>query len=760
MRIECVFSRPGWARESEPDWGDMYAFYRAASKDDLPVGATDLQFSAKGPLLPHCKYGKITLHGAWDSKSRSSGPVFLVDGYDEYIPDNSTACAAFLSTLPGCSEDNAVKIANMAGPTPMSNLDIHFEEVIHKAVSNNAIAERIITSYKVIKSRDIVFYLSNLTSYEDMKTGKTHKLRPPDFQLCAKVAVSAETLYALQRDPFSLVLDSALPFKHGIAIADTFHISRQSKSAVKAAVLDAIKQFEGSSQNADATSVTGNTCCLIEDLLSKAGSLCGYPADAPELVVAVQELLEEGYCVCAENKYIYRKVMADAEYTIAREVFRLLTNSKPVQREYKWDIYSLENERRMRLAPEQRRSVKKALANTITLLIGGPGTGKTTIEQFIIEVFKKYNDSNVVLLAPTGKAACRMSESCGYPASTVHKALNIIPDSGSFHSDVKFDAGLILVDECSMLDTEICAALLKAVQDGTQIVFVGDTNQLPSVGPGNVLYELIHSEVVPIAELNVVYRQAAGSLIAQNCARIKIGETDLSFGDPCQFIEVPSPPLSNMTLKEKMEVQHEAQKIIMDLYKKEIAAGRSSEDICILSPFRRSTPCGVNALNELIQKTYIPVGTPKVSNSRKTFFLGDKVMYMRNSGEVFNGDTGYVTEVLGNKFVVDFKDGRVITFTRADIKDFELAYAITTHKSQGAEFPVCIIPVLPGHDSMLKRNLLYTAVSRAKSVVYFVGTPDAIKLSILTEEVTRRTSRLKTILRRTGLPVIEYRVAA
>lgn len=737
----------------------MFAFYRASSLDDLPPGTSGLEFSAKGPILPHCKHGRVTLYGEWEAKPRSSGPLFIVEGYDEYIPDNSTACAAYLSTLPGCSEENAVKIANIAAPSPMSNLDIHYEEVIRKAISNKSIAEKIITSYKVVKNRDIVFFLSTLSSYVDVKSGKSQKLRPLEFAVCAKVAATADSLYAVQHDPFTFVLESALPFKHGVAIADTFGISRQCQNAVKAAVLDALKQYEGSSQSEDATTVTGNTCCLISDLLAKAGSLCGYPADASELLCAIQELLEDGYCACAENKYIYRKAMADAEYTIAREVFRLLTNRKPIQREYKWDIYSLENERKMRLAPEQRRSVKKALANTITLLIGGPGTGKTTIEQFIIEVFKKYHDSNVVLLAPTGKAACRMAESCGYPASTVHKALNIIPDSGSYHSDVKFDAGLILVDECSMLDSEICAALLKAVQDGTQIVFVGDTNQLPSVGPGNVLYELIHSEVVPIAELNVVYRQAAGSLIAQNCARIKIGETDLAFGEPCQFIDVPSPPLSNMNSKEKMEVQREAQKIIMDIYKKEIEAGRTSEDICILSPFRRSTPCGVNSLNELIQKTFIASGTPKVSNSRKTFYLGDNLMYMRNAGEVFNGDTGYVVDIANNKFTVDFKDGRIITFSRADIKDFELAYAITTHKSQGAEFPVCIIPVLPGHDSMLKRNLLYTAVSRAKSVVYFVGTPDAMKLSILTEEVTKRTSRLKTILRQTGLPVIEHRVA-
>lgn len=757
MRIECVFVRGGWPRDSTPEWGDMFAYYRASSKEFMPGETSDLLFPAKGPMLPHCRFGKIALYGDWDTKSRSTGPVFVVDGYDEDIPDNQTACAAFLATLPGCSEENSVKIANMAGPAPMSNLDIHFEDIIRKAVSIKSIAERIISSYKVVKNRDVAFYLSRLSSYEDAKTGKTTKLRPLDFSSCAKVAAAAESLYAVQHDPFPFVLDSALPFKYGIAIADLFHVSRQSAKAVKAAVLDALKQFEGISQSEDATAVTGNTCCLIEDLLSKAGSLIGYPSDAPELIRATQELLDEGYCVCAENKYIYRRAMADAEYTIAREVYRLLSNPQPVQRDYKLDIYSLENERKMRLAPEQRRSVKKVLANTITLLIGGPGTGKTTIEQFIIEVFKKYNDSGVVLLAPTGKAACRMAEACGHPASTVHKALNITPDSGSYQSDVKFEAGLILVDECSMLDAEICAALLKAVRDGTQIVFVGDTNQLPSVGPGNVLYELIHSEVVPIAELNVVYRQAAGSLIAQNCARIKIGETDLSFGEPCQFIEIPSPPLASMTHKEKMAVQLGAQKVIIELYKKEIAAGRTSEDICILSPFRRSTPCGVNALNDFIQRTYIAPGTSKVSNSKKTFYIGDKLMYMRNAGEVFNGDTGYVVDILKGKFTVDFKDGRVITFNRGDIKDFELAYAITTHKSQGAEFPICIIPVLPGHDSMLKRNLLYTAVSRAKAVVYFVGTSDALKLSILSEEVTRRTSRLKIILRRTGLPVIERR---
>lgn len=746
MKLICTFVRGGWGKDSDPEWGDMFAFYRALSSEDMPAGSEGVEFSAKGVLLPCCKFGTIELEGEWETKTRKYGPVFHVTGFHQSIPDSTSACADYLSYIPGCGMKTAIKIANALGDCPMSKLDIEGPDVIRKIINSKRLAEQVIQNLRVLQNRETVFYLSGLKSYTDAY-GKCRTLSPMDFVSCAKVAAMSDSLREVQCDPFRFTLDSALPYSYSEGIA-ALHKVPMSSMAVKAALVESLKQSEGCSQTPMNLDVTGNTYCDVGDLLSLGGSLCGYPADDPELISALQELLEDEYCVCAEGRYIYRKATADAEYQIANEVLRLLSNPPPPQREYRDDIYCMENKRKMRLAPEQRRAIKTCLAHNFSLLIGGPGTGKTTIEEFIISVFQKYNQSSILLLAPTGKAARRMSDSCGLPACTAHKALNVNPDSDLLSSDVKFDAGLILVDEASMLDTQICAALLKAIQDGTQVVMIGDTNQLPSVGAGNVLFELISSGVVPIARLVEVYRQAEGSCIARNCARIKEGILGLDYAENFIMKELPGSPLAQMSQAEKQAMQKQAQQVILDIYKSELDKGRASEDICILSPFRRSTLCGVNSLNQIIQKTCTAPGTPMVTNGRKVFYLGDRLMYMRNSEEVSNGDTGYVVEVNGGKFVVDFHDGRVITFGRADIRDFELAYAITIHKSQGAEFPVCIIPVLPGHESMLKRNLLYTAISRAKTLVYLVGTTEVLNCAVACEEVTKRRSRLGLLLSR------------
>ena len=457
-----------------------------------------------------------------------------------------------------------------------------------------------------------------------------------------------------------------------------------------------------------------------------------------------------------EGEAVYVTELYRAESAVAAGLLRLRAavagaDGRPVvsidvDRALSW----YEGEAGIQLASQQADAVRKALQENLLVVTGGPGVGKTTIIRGIVSILARKGLS-VSLAAPTGRAAKRLSEATGRPALTLHRLLEWRPAEGGFgrKADRPLETDLLVVDEASMLDVRLAADLLAALATGTRLVLVGDIDQLPSVGPGTVLRDVIESGVVPTVRLTEIFRQASESLIVVNAHRIHDGELPelgLAPGDPGAdkrdffFLEEDDP--------------NKAAAVIRDLVVTRLPRryGLSTHDIQILSPMHRGE-LGAGNLNQLMQQA-LTEGAAGVVRGGRAFRVGDKVMQVRNDyeREVFNGDMGRVgaveaaTDGGGDTLVVLFDD-REVRYTAEDLDELQLAYAATVHKSQGSEYPAVVIPVHTQHFVMLQRNLLYTAVTRARRLVVLVGTRKALSLAVRNADVTMRGSRLDVRLR-------------
>lgn len=385
--------------------------------------------------------------------------------------------------------------------------------------------------------------------------------------------------------------------------------------------------------------------------------------------------------------------------------------------------------------PEQRTAITTALQSPISVITGGPGTGKTSIQKAILDIYRRQNPGGrIVCCAPTGRAARRMEQSTGHPASTVHKALGLIAgDDGQYGEPESFDADLVLIDEVSMLDIYLAKHVLRSVPKGCQLVLIGDADQLPSVGPGAVLSEIIKSDVIPVVRLDRVHRQNAGSRIATNAKLIRHGNLSLEYGTDFQFLDSSS-------------IAESAEKI-EKLYLQEIAK-YGVDNVALLSPYRQKTETGVAALNERIRKDVNPQDPTKgeITLGKKTFRTGDKVMQIKNHEDVNNGDIGYITDIsgIGNDAVVciDFGDGRNVEYDASELNMLDLGYASTIHKSQGSEYQSVIINLQCAHSIMLVRPLIYTAITRAKKQVIIVGERRALCIAIKKQDTEKRGTQL------------------
>ena len=425
-----------------------------------------------------------------------------------------------------------------------------------------------------------------------------------------------------------------------------------------------------------------------------------------------------------------------AEVGVARNLLRL-ANCTPQQDQLRdmahtdfvtmFDYLATKDPARLSLADRQQEGVVMAIARPVGVLTGGPGTGKTTSMKALMRALA-LKKKRIVLAAPTGRAAKRLSEATGLEAKTLHRLLGLKP-GGKSQYDYKegnpIPADIVIVDETSMLDTLLVYSLLKGIATGTHLLLVGDADQLPSVGAGNVLSDIINSGVVPVVRLDHIFRQGAGSAIVTNAHRINGGQMPLTGPQIKDFFFFPQddPELAG--------------DLVVDLVAHRIPAkfGFKSQDVQVLAPMHRGRS-GVGYLNEKLQEVLNPSAESKAQKlyGSKIFRVGDKVMQLRNNYDkgVYNGDGGSIVDIsLENGIVkVKLEDEREVEYEFGELDELTLAYAVSIHKSQGSEYPVVVVPVAMGHFMLLERKLIYTAVTRARKLVVMVGSKKALAIAV------------------------------
>ncbi len=482
----------------------------------------------------------------------------------------------------------------------------------------------------------------------------------------------------------------------------------------------------------------GGHCWTYEnELLMKGNELTGIPveilATALEAEIAENRVVVEGETV---PRRIYPRSLFFSERRTAGRV-RAILNTPRAFRAFDAEkaIAWWESRAGFTLAVRQHQALERSLANKFSIITGGPGVGKTTIIRALVEIYGKMK-LRVVLAAPTGRAAKRMTESVGSPAQTIHRLLkwNPVTNHFTFDAENRLEGDVFIFDETSMIDIALAADLLSALPDAAVVVWVGDTDQLPSVGAGSVLGDLIKSGAIPSTRLDHIFRQDTSGLIVTNAHHVNAGEPlEVRSGDTdFYFMRVEDPELCIRRAIDFMTTRI-PRKFGLD----------PLQDVQILTPMRRNA-LGTENLNVEIQKALNPTG-PALIRGGTTFRVGDRVMQLRNNydKDVYNGDVGFVKGVDADarSLVVTF-DGRPVKYDAGDLDELVLAYAMTIHKSQGSEYPAVIVIIHTQHYVMLQRNLLYTAITRGRKLVLLMGVPYAVDQAIKTNTVRERRTGL------------------
>ena len=473
---------------------------------------------------------------------------------------------------------------------------------------------------------------------------------------------------------------------------------------------------------------------IVTKLIGRKGLIEASGVEIADVAAANQRLIDDSRCV-RDGDAVYAKDLYIAECTVAEAIKRLLSQDAQHMPDFGDLLYDAEREAKIEYETNQRLAITVALSSGISVITGGPGTGKTTVLNAICKIYaQSFPDNELYLCAPTGRAAKRMSETTGREARTIHRLLRYNPAYGGFEfgSDNPLNGpGLIIVDEASMIDIELMADLLMAT-DEHQVILVGDIDQLPSVGPGSVLRDCINSGIVPTVRLEYNYRQAGGSKISEYANLVCQGIIPqlVSVGD---FEYAP------------VEDADQAVEVIKGLVMAARADGLGLMDFQVLAPMHRGS-AGVKNLNDVIREMV----NPKQEGKQELgwYRLGDKVMVIKNNYQlgVFNGDLGIVTAIDKGKLFVNFGDFTQ-EFATEHLELLTLAYASTIHKSQGSEFPLVIMPIVNQHYIMLQRNLIYTGMTRAKKRLVLVGDERAVKRAVHNNRIEQRWSMLAERIR-------------
>lgn len=689
----------------------MIVVYRPCETIKDSSGNKVTQVKAVGYCLPTADKMRYELHGHW-SRNPKYGIQFEVENYDEVIEPTKDGIIAYLSSgqIKGIGPKMAERIYDMFGLQTLNVLDKEPEKLLAISGISSTKLQKICDSYLASRgARDVVAFLTphGITPNRAVKLYKEYGER---------------TMQIVRDHPYQLCEIAGIGFKTADRIAMNMGFSPLSTERVDEGILYTLTDAEGK----------GHLCMEKHSFIQACLKILDTPQLTEDMVANRAARLIYGGKLVSYQGNVYRSKTAYAESNLAKLLARQLQSiQKYNYNDLEAQLDAEEQTMKLKLAPEQREAVKMALTNGLSVITGGPGTGKSLILRAILDIYRTNNPhKEICCCAPTGRAARRMEQSSGCDASTIHKALGLLAgDDGEYGEPHELDADLILVDEVSMLDIYLAGYLLGAVKSNAQVVLIGDSDQLPSVGPGAVLSEMIVSGRIPIVRLDKVFRQNEGSRIAVNAKLIRHGNLDLEYGSDFVFVE-------------SINIVDSATKIV-ELYLQEIAK-YGVDNVAMLSPYRQKTETGVNALNEVLRDKVNPPDASKeeVTCGKRKFRSGDKVMQIKNYEDVNNGDIGYIKRIFrygdDTTVCVDFGDGRTKEYDSSQLDMLDLGYASTIHKSQGSEYKSVILNLQCAHHIMLTRPLVYTAITRGKEKVNIVGERRALCISIKRTDTEKR----------------------
>lgn len=695
--------------------------------------------------IPFIKEGQnVKLTGYW-TVHKQFGNQFNIQEYEELLPNSLDGIEKYLSAgiIHGIGPVTAKKIIEKFGEETLDIMENHIEKLMEIEGIGEKKFQIIYESYieqQGLKEVILYFHKHGVTNNQCVKIYK--KFGPNARQI-------------VSHNPYILCEEiSGIGFKTADRIAMSIGIENNSDFRIQSGIKYVMNQFCAS----------GNTFMPKKNIIE----------ECEKNLVISKDLIEKNiYNMSAEQKIVVEKINEVevgfllpyyyCELGVTSKIITLgLQEIQTINSDVDFEVNVFEKEQKIQFAPSQREAILGAFNNGIEIITGGPGTGKTTIIKCIIDIYEN-NGMKVILGAPTGRAAKRMTESTGREAKTIHRLLEMGVSDGDESVFEKgesspLDADVIIIDEASMIDIMLMQNLLKAIRLGTRLIIVGDVDQLPSVGPGNVLKDLIECEYIKVIRLKDIFRQAAESLIVTNAHRINEGQMPILNQKDKDFFFINQENIERVV------------DTIIDLINRRLPTFNKSwdklRDMQVLTPMRKGV-LGVTNLNLRLQEIFNPPSKDKKEKSLRdiVFREGDKVMQTKNNyslkwirvggvGEnegvgVFNGDLGFIQSVDEEQksLTIIFDDERKVIYDFNYLDELDLAYATTIHKSQGSEFKVVIIPSFMGSPFLMNRNLLYTGITRAKQLVVVVGLQKALMYMINNTDSMERYSALKYRIR-------------
>jgi exodeoxyribonuclease V alpha subunit len=700
----------------------------------LTVSGSSEPVTIVGDLIAPTPGEMLKLRGAWLTHPKF-GKQFKVYTHQTIIPATVSGVRKYLGSglIEGIGPVMASRIVKKFGEKTLEIIDQNIDE-LHKVdgIGRKRI-EMIQRAWKEQKEiRDVMIFLQ---SHGVSPTYATKIFRKYGWE---SISIVSKNPYRLATEIFGI------GFRTADKIAQKIGFGKDAPPRAEAGILYVLNEL----------SEEGHVYYPYEQLIARCGEILEVGRDI--IIQAIGAIAFEGRIVIEDlnqdlevfqpnHKAVYLKRFHVSETGAAHHLTRLIVSSKSIRKiDEDKAVQWVQGKIRLALAPKQIEAVKTASQEKVMVITGGPGTGKTTIINALIRIYRELG-AKILLAAPTGRASKRMTEATGYPARTIHRMLEFSPQKVEFQRDQDrpLEVDVLILDETSMIDTTLMYHVLKALPSEATLIIVGDVNQLPSVGAGNVLKDVITSGRVPVVELKDIFRQAGHSRIVVNAHRINRGlmpELGSKKGhlEDFYFIEQDEPEQALSTVME----------LVCERIPKRFGFD-PLEQIQVLSPMHKGL-LGTESLNLRMQEA-LNRSKQELSRGGRAFRLKDKVMQTRNNyeKEVFNGDIGKITsmELESRELVVTY-EGMPVRYEASELDEIILAYAISVHKSQGSEYPAVVIPILPQHHLLLQRNLIYTAVTRAKKLVVVVGSKKALATGIRNDSILRRYTYLSDRLKR------------